>query len=178
MNPAARRYAKAIFDLAVEENALDRVTTEMKSVGNTVASSSELREILASPLVAQEARKAVMSAVLQRLGVSTLVRNAVLLITDHRRGALLPEIAELLTRLADERAGKLQAEVISATPLTESQYARLTAVLERLTNRKIALVRKVDPSLIGGVITRIGDKMYDGSIRSRLAELRTSLLPN
>jgi F-type H+-transporting ATPase subunit delta len=178
MNPAARRYAKALFDLAIEQNALDRMTAEMRAVGETVAGSRELQLALSNPTVDPASRKAVMSQVVQRLGVSPTVRNAVLLITDHGRVGVLPQIAELLGNLADERAGKVRAEVTSAAPLTEAQYTRLTATLERLTGRKISLARKVDPTLIGGVVTRIGDKVYDGSVKTRLAELRNALLPS
>jgi F-type H+-transporting ATPase subunit delta len=178
MNPAARRYAKAIFELANDENALERVTAEVKRVGDAVASSAELQVALTNPTVEPATRKAIMSQILQRLAVSPTVRNAVLLITDHGRVTLMPQISDLLGLLADERAGKVRAEVTSAVAMTEAQYARLTAALEKLTGRKIALQRKVDPSLIGGVVTRIGDKVYDGSVQSRLAEMRQSLLPS
>lgn len=175
---AARRYAKAVFDLANEQGALDRVTSEVKSVGDAVAESHELADVLSNPAVPPAARKAVMTEVLARLGVSALVRNAVLLIADHNRAAILPQIATQLTLLADERAGRVRAEVVSATAMTETQYTRLTAALEKLTGRKITLTRKVDATLIGGVVTRIGDKVYDGSVKTRLAELRQSLLPS
>jgi F-type H+-transporting ATPase subunit delta len=175
---AARRYAKAIFDLANESNSLDETTSEFKSIGDTVHGSPELSALLADPSIPEASRKAVMTEVLSRMGVSTLVRNAVFLITDHNRARLLPEIATKLTQLADERAGKLRADVTSAAPLTEAQYARLSGALEKITGRKISLARHVDATLIGGVVTRIGDTVYDGSVRSRLVELRQSLLPS
>ena len=124
-------------------------------------------------------RKAIMSAIDERSsGVSETVKNAILLITDHGRASLLPRIAGVLTDLADERAGKLRAEITSATELTEPQVARLTAALEKLTGRKISLTHRVDASLVGGVVTRIGDTVYDGSVRTRIDELRQSLLPS
>lgn len=178
MHPAARRYAKAIFDLAVEQNALDRVSADMRDLAQTMESSPELVALMSSPTVSPATRKAIMEQVVQRAGVSPLVRNAVLLMTDHRRASLLPEVTNALMRLADERAGKLRAEVVSAAPLSEAQYTRLTGALERLTGRKITLVRKIDPALIGGVITRVGDTVYDGSVRARLDEIRRALMPS
>jgi F-type H+-transporting ATPase subunit delta len=176
--PVARRYARALFDLGVESNSLDKMTAEVKSVADAVAASPELASVLTSPTVPVPTRKAIMSDIAQKLGVSPLVKNAILLVTDHNRAGALPRIANALSELADEKAGKLRAEVSSAAPLTEAQYTKLTASLEKLTGRKISLVKKTDPSLIGGVVTRIGDKVYDGSVKSRLEEIRLSLLPS
>jgi F-type H+-transporting ATPase subunit delta len=178
LHPIARRYAKAIFDLAHGQGVLERVTLEVRTVGDVVAQSQDLALTLTDPTVPPATRKAIMAEVVQRLGVSPLVRNAVLLVTDHGRAGLLPRIAGWVTDLADERAGKVRAEVTSATPLTEAQYARLTAALERLTGRRISLQRHVDPALIGGVVTRLGDKVYDGSVKTSLADLRLASLPS
>ena len=174
----ARRYAKALFELGTEQNALDKLTQDVRAVGDTVAKNPELTLVLTNPTVGPAVRKAILNDVVNRLGVSPTVKSAVFLISDHGRAALLPRIADVLADLADERAGKVKAEVTSASPLSEAQYTRLTTALERLTGRKVSLVRKVDPAIIGGVITRIGDKMYDGSVRSRIEEIRQSLLPS
>jgi F-type H+-transporting ATPase subunit delta len=176
--PVARRYARALFDLGVESNSLDKMTAEVKSVADAVAASPELASVLTNPTVPVPARKSIMSDIAQKLGVSPLVKNAILLITDHNRAGALPRIANALSELADEKAGKLRAEVTSAAPLNDAQYTKLVASLEKLTGRKISLVKKTDPSLIGGVVTRIGDKVYDGSVKSRLEEIRLSLLPS
>jgi F-type H+-transporting ATPase subunit delta len=178
ITPVSRRYAKALFDLGVEANALDKMTEEVKSVAEAVSTSPELKSVLSNPTVPVPTRKSIMNDIVTRLGVSPIVKNAVLLITDNNRAGALPRIAEALTELADEKAGKLRVDVTSAVPLTEAQYATLTSKLERLTGRKISLVKNTDPSLIGGVVTRIGDKVYDGSVKSRLEEIRLSLLPS
>ena len=177
--PAARRYARALYLLGVEEHRLDAMLAEVRRVADAVHSSPDLKSLLASPVVSNDHRRAVMIDVLARLAVMGTTRNAVLLLTERRRGALLPDIAEALTRLADERAGKVMAEVTSAAPITEAQALKLAAALEKLTGRKITLTRKVDASLLGGVVTRIGDTVYDGSVRTRLEEIRqASLLPS
>ncbi len=178
LQPVARRYAKALFELAVEANALDKFTADLKSVADTIAQNPDLLSALTNPTVPVPARMAIMEQVADKLGLAPIVKNAVLLITDHNRASALPRIASALSELADEKAGKLRADVISAAPLTDVQYGKLTATLEKLTGRKISLVKKTDPSLIGGVVTRIGDKVYDGSVKSRLEEIRLSLLPS
>ncbi|MEZ4409969.1 MAG: ATP synthase F1 subunit delta [Polyangiales bacterium] len=174
--PTARRYARALFMLGSEQGNVEQLSRELESVAATVRGSAELAKLLSDPVVSPADRKAVMTEVLSRLGVSPTTRNAALLLTDRRRGALIPEVADALRALGDEKAGKVQAEVTSAVPLGEGQYQRLTSVLEKLTGRKITLQRKVDPALIGGVVTRIGDKVYDGSVRTRLEELRQAAM--
>ena len=171
-SPVARRYATALYMIGVEENRLDALTREVKNLADVVRVSPELARLLSSPVIAQETRRAVMSDILTRVGVSPTARNFTLLLTDRRRGALLPDVAEALAALSDERAGKLQAQVTSATALTEPQLARVRAALEKLTGKAVALTHKVDASLIGGMVTRIGDKVYDGSLRARLDEIR------
>lgn len=176
--PIARRYAKALYMIGVEENRLDALTREVKNVAATIAGSPELSALLSNPVVAHEPRRAVMSDVLARLGVSPTTRNFALLLTDRRRGALIPAVAESLAALADERAGKVHAEVSSATALTESQLARVRTALEKLTGKTVAVSHKVDATLIGGMVTRIGDKVYDGSLKARLDEIRQSAAAN
>lgn len=174
--PTARRYARALFMLGSEQGNVEQLSRELESVAATVRGSDELARLLSDPVVSPVDRKAVMTEVLSRLGVSPTARNAALLLTDRRKGALIPDVSDALRALGDEKAGKVQAEVTSAVPLGEGQYQRLTSVLEKLTGRKITLQRKVDPALIGGVVTRIGDKVYDGSVRTRLEELRQAAM--
>lgn len=174
----ARRYARALLMIGNEENRLEALSREVRAVADTVKASPELAQLLSNPVVSTESRRAVMKEVTARLGLSPTTRNAVMLLTDRRRGALLPEVADALAELNDEKAGKVQAEVTSAVPLSETQYVRLSKVLEKLTGRTVILQRKVDASLIGGVVARIGDKVYDGSIRTRLDEIRQVALQN
>lgn len=171
-SPVARRYAKALYMIGVEENRLDALSREVKSLGDAVRVSRELATLLSNPVVAQQTRRAVMTEVMGRLTLSPTAKNFALLLTDRRRGDLIPAVSEALTALSDERAGKVQAEVTSATALTESQMQKVRAALERLTGKSVSMSHKVDPSLLGGMVTRIGDKVYDGSLRTRLDEIR------
>lgn len=172
----ARRYAKALLTIGEEEKRTEALTREVRALGDAVASSPELQSLLSNPIVPQESRRKVMEEVAARLSLSPVVRNAALLLTDRRRGASIPEIAAALESLLDERSGKVRADVTSASPLTEAQAQKIQATLEKLTGRKIALTRKVDPALIGGVVTRVGDRVFDGSVRTRLEQIRAAAL--
>jgi F-type H+-transporting ATPase subunit delta len=177
--PIARRYAKALYLLGVEENRLDGLTREVKSLGDTVRASAELASMLSNPSVSQSARRAAMGEILTRLNASATTKNFAMLLTDRRRGALLPAVADALSALNDERAGKVRAEVTSATALTDAQVTKVRVALEKLTGKAVSLTQRVDPTLLGGVVTRIGDKVYDGSLRTRLDEIRqAAMAPN
>jgi F-type H+-transporting ATPase subunit delta len=171
-NLVARRYARALYMIGVEENRLDALAREVKSLGDTVRVSGELASFLSNPVVPQAARRAVVTELLGRLTLSPVARNFALMLTDRRRGHLLPDVADALAALSDERAGKVQAQVTSATALTDAQVQKVRAALERLTGKSVSVSHRVDPSLIGGMVTRIGDKVYDGSLRTRLDEIR------
>ncbi|MFO0603786.1 MAG: ATP synthase F1 subunit delta [Polyangiales bacterium] len=171
-NLVARRYARALYMIGVEENRLDALAREVKSLGDTVRTSAELASFLSNPVVPQAARRAVVTELLGRLTLSPVARNFALMLADRRRGHLLPDVADALAALSDERAGKVQAQVTSATALTDAQVQKVRAALERLTGKAVSVSHRVDPSLIGGMVTRIGDKVYDGSLRTRLDEIR------
>jgi len=124
-----------------------------------------------------EVKPAAVAEVAAALGASVTARNTALLLVDRRRARALPYIADTLRELADVRKGVVRAQVTSATPLSDSYYARLQGQLERLTGMRVVVERQTDASLIGGVVTRIGDRIFDGSVRSRLQSMREALLP-
>ncbi len=172
----ARRYAQALIELGVEQNALDAIVGELEAIAEAWASSSELRNALENPLVPHPAKKAVMSDLAAKLGASQTTRSVLLLLVDRRRTKMLPYLTRSLRELVDARKGLVRAEVTTAVPLGEAYYARLQAQLEKMTGKRIVVDRKVDPALIGGVVTRIGDRILDGSVRTRLQSLRDALI--
>lgn len=174
--PIAERYARAVFELGVETGQLELLTTQLQAFAAAYSESAELRSVLDNPLVADDKREAILKEVVARLGLSELAVNTVRLLASRRKLRLLPELGRRLGRLTDERAGVVRATVTSATELPEEYYQRLTATLERTTLRKVVLERKRDPSLIAGVVTRIGDNTIDGSLRGRLTDLERRLL--
>jgi F-type H+-transporting ATPase subunit delta len=172
----AGRYARAMFELGVESGDLPRLLAETRRVAEVHDSSPELARLLASPLVPEDERVATIREVAERLGVSSLVRNAVGVLARRRRTSALTAIAADLDRLSDEKAGIARITVVSAERLSESYQQRLTEELARMTGRKVVLEQKLDPDLLAGVVVRIGDQVIDGTVRTRLTELRSQLL--
>jgi F-type H+-transporting ATPase subunit delta len=174
----ARRYAQALLELGAEQGELDKLVEDLGTIATAWEMSHELRNALENPLVSHAAKKAVMSELTEQIGASATTRHALLLLVDRRRTKTLPYIARALRELADARKGILRAEVTTAAPLGDAYYARLQAQLEKMTGKRVVVDRVTDPSLIAGVVTRIGDRILDGSLRTRLQSLRDALTPN
>jgi F-type H+-transporting ATPase subunit delta len=173
----AQRYAQAIFDLGLESGGgIHTLADEIGRFAAAFEASPELRAIAGNPLVTEQAREQVVIEVSDRLALSRLAKNALGLMTRRQRLPLVPMVATELGRLADERSGVARATVTSASPLSDGYCQRLQASLERITGKKVVLDRKVDPTLVAGVVTRIGDRVIDGSARARLAAIRSQLL--
>jgi F-type H+-transporting ATPase subunit delta len=173
----ARRYAKALLDLGAETGNLETIVKDLNNLAELVDGSPELRDVRDNPQVPMAARKAVFTEIAQRVGVHQLSRNALLLLIDNGRLRVLTAIAGALREESDKRAGVIRAQVTSATPLNDSYVQRLQQALEARFKKKIVVQRSVDPNLIAGVVTRVGDTIIDGSLRSRLTELKTELMP-
>jgi len=171
----AKRYARAVLELASEQQQVDRVRTDLSDFVAMWNTSPELRELFSNPGFGAEARKAALIELCARAGLSPLARNSVLYISDRGRLPALPAIVEAFVELAEKQAGSVRAEVASAAPLTEAYYAQLQRALEQATGKKVTIDRKTDPSLIAGVVTRVGDQVIDGSIRTRLSDLKETL---
>lgn len=172
----SKRYARAILDLGMENNSAQRVVSEMSDLAAAYESSADLRSAMENPLVSQEAKRAILQDLVTQAGAGDITKNALLLLCDRRRVRALPGISKALTELFDAQKGIVRAEVTTAAPLTEAYRTRLKAELERLSGRKIVLDERTDPSLLAGVIAQVGDTIYDGSLRTRLAQMQTSLL--
>ena len=176
MSAVGRRYAKALLDLAREQGQLDTVLKDVGSVSAAWKESAELRDIVRNPVVPKPALKAVVDAVMDKLGVSKLLRNTVNLLAYKGRLGHLEDVLHALEELAEAETGRVRVEVTSAKPLSGAYYTQLTEKLQRATDKQVVLVKKQDPSLIGGVVTRVGDQVFDGSLSNRLSELRETLL--
>jgi F-type H+-transporting ATPase subunit delta len=173
----ARRYARAVMDLGIELGQLDAIVDEMEAFAAAWEASPDLRNAIENPLVAHAAKKSVVEELATRLGVGKVTRHTLLLLVDRRRAKALPYVARALREFADARKGLVRAEVTTAAPLSEIYYSRLQAQLEAMTGKKVVVDRRTDPTLIAGVVTRIGDRILDGSLRTRLQSLREALMP-
>lgn len=174
----ARRYATALLELGSETGQLDALVDELQRAAQAYDVSAELRAAFDDPLVPPQAKKAILGEVVARIGASPTTKNALGLLLDRRRIRALPAIAARLRDMADLKRGILRAEVLTAMPLPEEYFGKLQQQLERITGRRVALDRKLDPSLICGVVVRVGDTVYDGSLVARLRQLKDSMLPN
>ncbi len=173
----ARRYAQALLELGVETSSLEALVDQFGTLAGAWDASDDLRNALENPLVAHEAKKAVLAELCEQIGASATTRHTVQMLLDRRRIQVLPYVSRYLRELADKRRGVLRAEVTTAAPLSESYYERLQAQLEKMTGQKVVIDRRTDATLVAGVVTRIGDRILDGSLRTRLSSLRDALLP-
>lgn len=173
---AARRYARALFSLAREEAAIDSIRTELSEMAALIASNHELERRLFQPLHPVAERTKVLQRVCERAGSSRTVRNFLAYLIEQRRLIAFEAIRLEFERLADEAAGRLRAEVLSASPLRDAQRARLADALAARTGKQVELSVRVDPTLIGGAVARVGGLVFDGSLRTQLAQLSDSLM--
>lgn len=174
----AKRYATALMELGSEAGQLEQLVEEVAKVAGAYDTSKELRAVFDDPLVGIAAKKAILADVASHLGVSQTTKNAVGLLLDRRRIRALPAIAERLREMADLKRGVVRAEVMTAMPLPEEYFERIQRELERITGSRVALDRKLDPTLICGVVVRVGDTVYDGSLVARVRQMKDTMLPN
>jgi len=171
-----RRWARAVFEIGKETNSIPRLEADLAAFATASAANEELAAVLNNPLVPEGSREAIIGELASRMGLSEAARSTLRLLAKKRRLAALPDIARQLARLADEDAGVVRAEVTSAAPLTDDYVGKLRSELEKATGKKVIITQKQDKSLIGGVVTKIGDRVVDGSVRARLAGFRDTLL--
>jgi F-type H+-transporting ATPase subunit delta len=171
---AARRYAEAAFDVALRDKAVETWRQELDTAAAIVA-EERVGRALANPSIPLEKRIATAEATFGQL-VGRKVLNLIGLLLRRGRIEELPRLAAEFRRLDDERQGIIHAIATSASPLTKDEIRALTQRLEQSTGGQIDLETQVDPSLLGGVIVRVGDRLIDGSVRSRLERLRNQLV--
>jgi F-type H+-transporting ATPase subunit delta len=175
LKSAALQYANALADVAQAQGAAEPLLKQLGEFGALHAASADLRNFLASPAVSRAAKHGVIEKLTARLGASKIIRNFLFVLTDNRRTLALPEVIAAFREAILQRGGIAQAEISSAVELSAPQKAALAASLERLTGKKVKASYSLDPALLGGAVVRIGSTIYDGSLRSRLNNLRSRL---
>jgi F-type H+-transporting ATPase subunit delta len=177
----ASRYARALVDVVTgPKSTVDphQVQQGLLNFLEVFQGSAELRNALMSPSVPPVRKRAVVTRLSERLGASPVARNFLFVLADHRRFAMLAEILEAFGLLLDERLGFARADVISARDLNQTQRDTVSRQLERLAGKKVRTRFAVDPDLVGGLVTRIGSTVYDGSVRGQLQALGKRLAAN
>jgi F-type H+-transporting ATPase subunit delta len=175
LKSASLQYANALADVALQQGAAEPVLKQLTEFTAAYAESAELRNLLASPAVTTAAKHAVTEKICARLGASKIVRNFLFLVIDHRRTLIIPELCDAFQSVIRERQGIAEAEVVSAAELSAAQKKSIGQTLEKKTGKTIEAKYAVDKGLLGGVVVRIGDTVYDGSLRHRLNEMRAKL---
>lgn len=171
----ARRYASALAEVIIEQGEAGVVQAELAAWGRMFAENSALLEAFSNPTVAYEQKANVLSDLITRTKVRPTTANFLRTLLKNQRLAELAEVNGKLAQALDERAGVVSAEIVSARPVSDSTKAMLEEKLSRLTGKKARLSFATDESLLGGVVTRIGSTIYDGSVSSQLKRLREEL---
>jgi F-type H+-transporting ATPase subunit delta len=170
------RYAAALLDVASARGESEKVKNVLVEFAAIVADSVDLQLFLANPAVPRESKRVVLRELLNRLGSAPkAMQNFLNVVVDHRRAGLMPEIASAYTARLNTKLGIAEAAVSSASTLSMEERTNVVAGLERSTQLKISAQFSVDPALLGGAVVRIGDVIYDGSVREQLRRLEVEL---
>jgi F-type H+-transporting ATPase subunit delta len=167
---AAARYAKAMLDFAVENKKTDAVEKDMRSVVATISGSKELQELLASPVMKGAVKKDVLSAIFK--DCNALTEGLINLLIDNKRIDLLNEVALKYIIFNEELKGEGMAYVTTAVPISKELEKKVLKQVSELTGNKITIENKVDDSIIGGFVLRVGDLQYDASISNKLNNIK------
>ncbi len=170
---AALRYAKAILDLAVDNKATAAVENDMRSVTATIADSKELRAMLASPVIKGESKREALNAIFK--GSGEITKGLIHTLTENKRIGLFNEVALKYIILNEDLKGEGVAFVTTAVPLTPELKKKVLQQVAKITDDKVTIENKIDESIIGGFILRVGDLQYDASVANKLGNIRRKL---
>jgi F-type H+-transporting ATPase subunit delta len=174
-NTIAKRYARALVQLGSEEGLVDRFRTELAAFDRLFSVNAELRAAFADPALTHDQKKSIMKELIVKVSVSELVGNFLLLLVDKNRVAFLGQIVQTYEKLADEFSGVIRPVIKTAFALSASQVASIQGALEKKTGKKVIPEVSVDQSLLGGVVTQIGDITYDNSVKTQLKQIKDIL---
>ncbi len=172
----ARRYARAVFELGTAAGNLDKLGADLRSLANAMKVSDELASALTSPAIRRADRRKILDGILARIGVQPQTKNLVYLLLDSERLGSIIALSREVDAMIEAKSGRVSADVVSAKPLDDQQLSQITAALEKLSGKKVDITKREDPALLGGVVAKVGDVVYDGSLRTQLRTLRDELV--
>ena len=169
------RYASALFDLAVEEKSADAVGQQLQAFGAAIEASDDLKRLVRSPVFSSDNQAAAIEAVAAAIGIKGSALNFLKLVAHNRRLAALPDMIKGYASLLSQSKGELAGEVTSAETLSAPQLKDLKAALKSSLGRDVALSTKVDSSILGGLIVKVGSRMMDNSLKTKLQNLKIAM---
>ncbi|MGR3495493.1 F0F1 ATP synthase subunit delta [Citreimonas sp.] len=171
----AARYAAAVFEIVRDEGALDTLESNLDDLSAALNESADLRDLLSSPVYARDQQRAAITAIADKMGLMTPLKNVLGLMATKRRLFVVPHMVTRLREMIAEEKGEVTADVTSATPLSNEQSAKLSETLKAKVGRDVKINATVDERLIGGLVVKVGSKMIDTSIRSKLNSLQNAM---
>lgn len=171
----AERYAAALFDLADERRMLDPVAADLRQLRDMLQASGDFLRLIRSPILSRDQQGKAVAALAVRAGLSLLVRDFLAVVGRNRRLFAVPAMIEAFLANLAARRGEVTAQVTAARPLSEAQLGALSEQLHRSTGSKVTVDVQVDPGLIGGLVVKLGSRMVDGSIKSKLQRLQLAM---
>ncbi|MDJ0830005.1 MAG: ATP synthase F1 subunit delta [Desulfobacterales bacterium] len=171
----SRRYAKALLLIGKEDGQAESYKDELNQVADLIQKEKELKQAITNPLYDAGGRRKVLEAVIEKSNISAVMKSFLLLLFDKGRFGFLPHINDFYQRMVDELQGIGRASLVSATELSSETVEKIRAALSKRTGQDIILEVAQDPALIGGIVTKIGDLVLDGSLKTSLENMRESL---
>jgi len=171
----AGRYATALFELGLEEKALEQIETDLGRFGEALDASDDLQRLVKSPMFSTEEQGRALGAILDELKIEGLTKNFLLLVSKNRRLFATPDMIRAYRAMLAEHRGEMSATVTAASKLTNTQVTALKQALKAALGKDVMLDQLVDPSLIGGLMIKVGSRMIDTSIRTKLNSLKHAM---
>ena len=171
----AERYAAALLDLADEQRALDQVAADLDAVKAALAESGDLLRLVRSPAISRNEQGRAMLAVAARMGLSGTARNFIGVVARHGRLYALPQMIDRFLAALAARRGEVTAEVTAAQPLSDGQTRALEDALRSIAGGKVTVDLRIDPSILGGLVVKLGSRLFDSSLGARLRRLELSM---
>jgi F-type H+-transporting ATPase subunit delta len=171
----SKRYARAFFDIAGEEQKLEQYYNELHQFSSVIAQNKDLGGFLANPIFEQEIKKKVLEKIIGKLSLSPMTINFLKLLIDKKRIDILPDIETCYRQLMDETLQKVRVTVKTAFPLSGEMRSYITSSLKKMTGRTVDVTVENDKNLLGGIVIGVGDTLYDGSIKNQLNNMRNLL---
>ena len=176
MSAVASRYARALVEVILEQKIdAEEARQQLRSIVKAVHESDDLRRVWDSPAISPEQKRAVLDAIAKQMGTAKPIRNFIAVLIDHRRVQFLARIVEQLKKELDARMGFAEAHITSARELGDAEKRSLEAQIEKATGKKVRAHFRLDASLLGGAVVRVGSTIYDGSVKGQLEKIREAI---